>query len=206
MYRYIYIFLCLICHHLYTQTEIVKIPKNSIDFHTLLRVHAVESGCQSRWIYKDPAAHVYYKIWNKDYSLAPDFLNAVEAGFFKETTILLALIFDENYCCGYIIPEGNSIYHLPIILEKYSRNYSRFAPINTQTHIPFIDFYDRLLATSKETGYAFIDLTPTNIIEINNELLLIDLESVRKISSLGEDFFYSQHLPFDYKETILMIK
>ena len=109
---------------------------------------------------------VYYKIFHKDYCRLENFIRAYEEGFFEGLSpALQSLIEHQGKIVGYVseagIPLGSEFDRIPD------------------------DFYRRVLDRAKETNMFFYDLVASNVIRTkNNEISLIDLESVYDISEL----------------------
>lgn len=201
LYLLVFNFIFLICK------EPPYLNVNTVKFDEFTLVHNITQGTRSRKIFKDPATNLYFKIWCKDYILAPDFINAVKAGYFDKIARIKALLIDDDgYCCGYVTPEGQTIFSTDIVLEENNKKALRFANASEQTFATYNAFYNKLIKAAAETKFVFIDLTPSNIILLDNTLYLIDLESVRKINSLNDNFFQDEYLPKDYRQAIARLK
>jgi len=201
--------LFLFCAHVpaHGMHAIPQIYLEDINVGELAQIHNVTGNQQSRAIYKHIPSNHYYKIWCNDYILAPDFIPAFKDGFFQDTSMIIGIIMDrDKRCRGYIMPEGTSAFDSPILFDIGPQEEPRFALEKNQTLTPYKDFYKKLIIASRQTQYAFIDLRPQNLILIQDQCFLIDLESVRKISSLNGSFFDDEYLPEDYRKEVLDIK
>lgn len=184
-----------------------KIYLEDINFNELKLVHKITSAKQAREVYKDPLSQYYIKVWCHDYTLAPDFMDAVKDGFFNETAAITAIIIDKtSKYRGYVTPAGKGVFQFPILFDSTPKKGSRFADAKNQVFEPYKYFYKKLVDASVRTKYAFIDLTPSNMVIIEDRCFLIDLESVRRISTLTNSFFNGEHLPKDYRDEIFKIK
>jgi hypothetical protein len=154
----------------------------------------------NRAIYAEKDRSFYYKIWDRNYHRASLFINALETGFFKKIAPLRGVIYDkQNRCRGYVTIGGVlSLSNTDKSCLKMTPSYY-ILPTRQQTNANYIRFYHRLVKNTTKYRYAFIDLSPTNLIEIDAQFYLIDLESVEPLSTLTKNFEnhpqYSFHIP-----------
>lgn len=165
-----------------TAPEIVYLEAIPFDTLTLLYKR------YAREIYVTKDTSLYYKVWDHDYLKSPLFLGALKAGFFDGLAPLVGIIYDsKNRCRGYVATGGISAIKNAEKSGLQTTPLQRIAPIAQQTNANYIAFYKRLLNNSIKTQYAFVDLAPQNIIEINTQFYLIDLESVQPFCSLEKN-------------------
>lgn len=181
-----------------------------IDFSELRSVLKVSDASHTRTVYIDQDEQFYYKVWSANYFRAVHFESALNAGFYETLAPLTGIIYDEqNKCRGYILKKGVLVKHHP---TKYNikitpvGRYEHITPISQQTNKEYIEFYWKILKTSKETGFAYIDLSAVNIIYLEGKFQLIDLESIEPIKQMNTNFFSDNCFPPDYREAIRKLK
>lgn len=180
--------------HSFDTVYLETIPRNE-----LLPIHEQHN----RAVYANTDRSLYYKIWNPNYPRSPLFLGALDAGFFENIAPLVSVIYDEqNRCRGYITTGGIlSMSNTDASGLKITR-LQYVLPTKQQTNTNYITFYKNLVKNSAHSKYAFIDLSPTNIIEIENQFYLIDLESVEPLSKLTRKFENHPEYSFHIKEYV----
>ncbi len=157
----------------------------------------------NRAVYANEDRSLYYKIWDPNYHRSSLFIEAVEAGLFKKIAPLVGIIYDKhNRCRGYITTGGI------LSLDNTEKSGLKMTPLRyvlpteQQTNEKYITFYKQLVKNTAKSRYAFIDLSPTNIIEIEDQFYLIDLESVEPLSRLGKNFENHFEYSFHIKEYV----
>jgi len=157
----------------------------------------------NRAVYANEDRSLYYKIWNPNYHRSSLFIKALDAGLFKKIASLIGIIYDkQNRCRGYITTGG------VLSLSNTEKSGLKMTPLRyvlpteQQTNKPYITFYKRLVKNTAKSRYAFIDLSPTNIIEIEDQFYLIDLESVEPLSNLRKNFENHPEYSFHIKEYV----
>lgn len=161
----------------------------------------------NRVVYANEDRSIYYKIWNPNYLRSKLFVNALDAGFFKHIAPLVGIIYDEkNRCRGYITTGGILSMSNTTKSGLKITNLQYILPTSQQTNEKYISFYKRLVKNTAKSRYAFIDLSPTNIIEIDDQFYLIDLESVEPLSRLSKNFESRPEYSFHIKEYAQAVK
>jgi len=155
----------------------------------------------ARAIYANEDRSLYYKVWDHDYPRSPLFLKALEAGFFNNVAPLIGIIYDsKDRCRGYIATGGILVRDNADQSGLKIDSFGHIAPTEQQTNQNYIAFYKRLLNNSINSRYAFVDMPPQNIVEIDTQFYLIDLESVLPFSSLEKPIVNNPGYVFCIKE------
>jgi len=150
-----------------------------------------------RTIYTD--GNYFYKIWDTHFWRCQHFLKGIEVGFYdQDNTPLVALIYDGQHCRGYITRAG--IHDPQVSRGPY------LIPIAQQSSQAYISFYNDLLQRTRATGYAYIDLTPANIVLESDKIRIIDLEPLLPLASVDHSFLNNGAYPADYRAYIRALK
>ncbi len=177
-----------------------------IDLESILEKKFQTSISNGQWrkLYFDEDQKLVYKVWNKKYEYAVNFINALKEGFFDGIALVESVIFDkQGYCRGYVCPKGQM--SKPLVLTEslpIAGGCVRFLSWKQQDK-KYKKFYKQLIENTKATHYAFVDYTPFNLIFLNGEYYLIDLESVLPLSKARKNLLRSPYVPQDYKKFIV---
>lgn len=120
----------------------------------------------------------FYKIWVKNWTQGNITKNAIDTGYYNNinSSALDSLIYDNSGQRGYITKSG-------ICLDnkgwKYLNNQTTF----DQRKI----FMLSLLENSFISKGIYVDLSPSNIVLLNNSISLIDLDSFKSFSLIFEN-------------------
>lgn len=204
--------ICMSISNVLYAADIVETELESIDFSHLIHIRKVSDQIHTRSVYVTDDGSLYYKVWTPGYRRSSHFLDALESGFFEGLISLVSVIYDSDHCCrGYITKGGESILNETLPIKIDSRTIKNFflkgnilviAPIEEQSDQNYRDFYNLLLENTKKSCYAYIDLTPYNLIFIDGKYNLIDLESVEPFSCISRHFFLDICSPADYRAHI----
>ena len=138
----------------------------------------------------------FYKTFDKDYCRRDNFIKAYEAGFFDEVAPAFdSLIKDsDGEIIGYKmkrgIPASETDYQSARTLNSNNKREPTRPPTNSNKwafdeEIKSTPIYQKLLELAREKKMFFYDFVPINIIITeNNNLSLIDLESVYPLDEL----------------------
>ncbi len=166
---------------------------NSITFDQLRLV----SEKLSRNVYTNHDQSLYYKVWDTKYRRAKQFEDALNAGFFEDIAPIVTVIYDEkDRCRGYVTVGGIPFFSSTTQLTVKITKNQYVLPIEEQTDTNYIEFYETLLENTIKSKYAFIDVSPTNVIVIDSHYYLIDLESVEPLSNLQPNFAHHPEFSF----------
>lgn len=158
-------------------------------------------------VWLDQDSGYYYKVWPLDFKNNCYFERAVQCGFYDEfNTSLVALIYFNEVCCGYITKklQYTSTECPGLVLESFNQRrhtFSRIAPASHQNSAYQL-FFNDLIERIKKYGFVFIDLNKKNIAWDQEKFFLIDLEYVLPLAEVSKQFFDNMHLPTDYRNTI----
>lgn len=128
------------------------------------------NGEYSRTIYYDDANLSYIKIWAKDFFYRDLFEEVYRSTKFFETVSAITDVItdDEDNILGYITKAGAPACHSNLDGHKYR------------------DLRDRLIAASKEFNVVYLDMNPTNAVDIDGRYYLVDLEASIPVDRLFE--------------------
>lgn len=179
----------------YAQTDSIYLE--TIPFNTLTLLYKR----YAREIYANEDRSLYYKVWDHDYLRSSFFLGAVKAGFFNGLAPLISIIYDKNNQCRSYVTTGGIVVRDNANKSGLKINsLGHITPTAQQTNKHYIEFYKRLLSNSIRSQYAFVDMPPQNIIEIDTQFYLIDLESVLPFSYLEKPIVSNPGYVFCIKE------
>ncbi len=189
-------FLIIIAAHvIYAQPDTIYLE--TIPFNTLTLLYKR----YAREIYANGDRSLYYKVWDPYYQRSPFFLGTVKAGFFNNLAPLVSIIYDKNnQCRGYVATGGILVRDNADKSGLKINSLGHIAPTEQQTNQNYIEFYKQLLSNSINSQYAFVDMPPQNIIEIDTQFYLIDLESVLPFSYLEKPIVTNPGYVFCIKE------
>lgn len=162
---------------------------------------------QRHVVWLDQNSGHYYKVWPLDFKNNCYFERAVQCGFYdKRNTSLIALIYCDEVCCGYITNklQYTSTECPGLTLESFNirrHTYDRIAPASVQNNAYQLLFND-LIERIKRYGLVFIDLNKKNIAWDQEQFFLIDLEYILPLAEVSKLFFNNEHLPTDYRNII----
>jgi len=153
-------------------------------------------GNEERAVYFCKDENLFYKIWPKTFWRSAHFLACIKNGFYdKNNTPLIALIYDDASCQGYVTEPGLTVNQYEKLLKKAGT----ICPIADQVDLHYIEFYHTLLKKTKEFQYAYIDPNIANIVVINDEYKIIDLEPILPLDKINGSFYNSPSYPHDYR-------
>jgi len=160
----------------------------------------VEKGA-ARAVYIANEGDHFVKIWDAHFWRSPYFLQGLKSGFYdKENTPLIAIIYENRKCRGYITRTGK------VLCKSNLTNRGSFLPIKQQTDPAYIHFYNDLLKRINSLGYVYIDFSPSNIVLENNKIKIIDLEPLLPLSKVRNSFFFNKVYPSDYRSYVRKLK
>lgn len=170
--------------------QVDKISLDSIDFDNLQLIHNKLSihGDQDhrRCIYFDSKSNLYYKVWDTTYIRRDNILNAIDIGFYDETTVpgLKGVLYYNDICRGYVME------HVDITTKDISI------------------FFELIKQKTIETNYFYFDYCTKHVMEYQGKCCLIDLEGIYHISELNNFLnhnYYSSFADEQYKEFVCNI-
>jgi hypothetical protein len=113
---------------------------------------------------------LYYKVFDEGYVRRKIFSILLKRDFFKEVApALVGIIYDDKKVMGYVAKSGKVL----------SDN-------EFDTHLIPDDFREKVYDSMKKNKIVFYDFVPSNIIDTDGELSLIDLESVYPMEQSNE--------------------
>ncbi|MFC1842088.1 hypothetical protein ACFLYU_00310 [Candidatus Dependentiae bacterium] len=200
--RVFIVLILLIYNLIYNITIISGFPKiklKDVDIDSCRLVKAgIEKGA-ARAVYAAVEKGCFFKIWDANFWRCRYFLQGLQSGFYDENnTPLVAVIYDEGCCRGYVTRVG-----LRTVGLTDGRS---LLPIEKQKDKRYIDFYYDLLERTNLLGYVYIDLTPANIVLQDNKIKIVDLEPLLPIVRVGNSFFNDRVYPRDYRAYIRQLK
>lgn len=131
---------------------------------------------RERFVVKN--SNKYYKIWVPNWTQGNITKYAVDKNFYsdKNASSLVSLIYDESGQRGYITNSGES-------LENKGWNY-----LNNKTSLKQrLEFMLSLLENAEFSNGIFVDLAPSNIVLIDNNISLIDFDSFNSFKLIFEN-------------------
>lgn len=191
MYYHIVIWFMIIAMPVQTFAHAIPIVDIKEVDESRYNARAKKNSTGLRVAYRD--GDYFIKIWGKNYVSTARFLRAIEVGFYDtENTPLVALIYDEGICRGYITRVG-------VQLQELTDAQGILYQIKDQKDQRYIDFYNDLLARSRRTGLIFPDLVSRNIVLEDGKIKIIDLEWVVTPDLVPKGYFKSSSFPRDYQ-------
>lgn len=167
-----------------------KISLDSIDFENLCLIHnklrIYGNQDHRRCIYFDRNTNLYYKVWDISYVRRDNILDAINAGFYDESTVpaLKGLLYYEDICRGYVMAH----------VHETTKDSDRFFHLIKQKTI--------------DTQYFYFDYCDKHIMEYDGKFSLIDLEGIYHMSELNNFLnhdYYSSFADEKYKEFVCNI-
>ena len=138
------------------------------------------------WIWNTPhsvywSKDLYFKIWG-DAQRSKNFIEVYNSGAFDTIAPLVALIYNQGTCCGYVTFTCNPLTkedYIPLLERPITFDASQMQPPILQKLLTELK---RITIT---TGYFFGDIAAVNLGMYEGKCFLIDLDSVVSLSAIN---------------------
>lgn len=124
----------------------------------------------------------------QQYNIIETFNYAINQNFFENIALIDKLISFENKYIGYVYPICEKVEHLFSI----QRTTGKMKYLNQQPE-EFITLYSKLKTNILETKIGYTDLYPSNIVKKDNQMYIIDLDSITNLNKISIKKFQKRY-------------
>lgn len=179
------------------ETSINKININDISFDEWQIFTERKGPNANRNIYYNEKSQLFMKIWERNYIWKSNFIRAYKCNYYDNISLLDSIIVDNTGdILGYITKKMQP-HNLKLKINQYGNK------VLCDNSVTFNFFLNKMKEKVKNLKLVHIDITPSNIGIMDNNIYTFDLEPIVTIDELNNIDYWNKFIPESYVNWII---